>query len=234
MNFQSKLKNIFEKNNMILSDFQIKQFETFFNLLVEWNKKMNLTSIIDLEEVITKHFLDSVLPKDFLREGSLVIDIGCGAGFPSIPLKIIRPDIKLTLVDSVRKKLNFVQEVVQQLELKEVSIIHSRAEELAFSKIHREKFDICVSRAVAELNVLSEYCLPFIKINGYFLAYKAQSAEEELFNAEKAIKILGGKVEKIQTFNFEKLSRKIIFIKKCFPTPLNFPRDKNMPRRNPL
>lgn len=219
---------------MILSDFQIKQFETFFNLLVEWNKKMNLTSIIDLEEVITKHFLDSVLPKDFLREGSLVIDIGCGAGFPSIPLKIIRPDIKLTLVDSVRKKLNFVQEVVQQLELKEVSIIHSRAEELAFSKIHREKFDICVSRAVAELNVLSEYCLPFIKINGYFLAYKAQSAEEELFNAEKAIKILGGKVEKIQTFNFEKLSRKIIFIKKCFPTPLNFPRDKNMPRRNPL
>lgn len=129
---------------------------------------MNLTSIIDLEEVITKHFLDSVLPKDFLREGSLVIDIGCGAGFPSIPLKIIRPDIKLTLVDSVRKKLNFVQEVVQQLELKEVSIIHSRAEELAFSKIHREKFDICVSRAVAELNVLSEYCLPFIKINGFF------------------------------------------------------------------
>lgn len=234
MNFQNELKAIFKKNNINLTNLQANQFEEFYKLLIEWNKKINLTSIIEPNEVIIKHFLDSVLPeKSFTKECS-VIDIGCGAGFPGIPLKILRPDITLTLVDSTRKKLNFVQEVAQKLELKNISTLHSRAEDLALSKDYREKFDFCIARAVAELNVLSEYCLPFVKIGGKFLAYKSKLLAEEFSNAVKSIKTLGGEVESLQNYEFESVSRTIVFIKKSSSTPSNFPRGKNLPRTKPI
>lgn len=234
MDFQNELRTIFERNNIKLTSLQASQFEEFYNLLIEWNKKINLTSITEPNQVIIKHFLDSVISESLFAKGCFIIDIGCGAGFPGIPLKILRPDISLTLVDSVRKKTNFVQEVVCKLKLRKVSTLHSRAEDLASSKDYREQFDVCIARAVAELNVLSEYCLPFVKIGGKFFAYKSKSVAEELSNAAKSIKTLGGEIENLQNFEFENLSRSIVIIKKSVPSPSNFPRGKNLPRTNPI
>ncbi len=234
MSFKNDLITIFEKYNIELSSNQISQFEILFNLLIEWNSKMNLTAITEPKEVIIKHFLDSVLPEKLLSENASIIDIGCGAGFPSLPLKIIRPDLKFTLVDSVQKKLLFVQEVANKLELKDINIIHSRAEDLASKREFREKFDVCIARAVADLSVLSEFCLPFVKIGGIFLAYKSQNIEEELNNSKVAIKTLGGEFEKLQSYEFEDMKRSAVCIKKIFITPKIFPRGKNAPRLKPI
>lgn len=234
MDFKDELTNVFQKHNIPLSHNQISQFEVFFNLLIEWNKKMNLTAITEQKEVITKHFLDSVLPQKILKMNCSVIDIGCGAGFPSLPLKILRPDLKFTLVDSVQKKLSFVQKVINKLELKDINVIHFRAEDLATKKEYRENFDVCLARAVAELNVLSEYCLPFVKIRGIFLAYKSQNVEEELKNSKVAIETFGGDIQKIENFEYENANRSVVVIKKITQTPNKYPRDKNKPRLNPI
>lgn len=234
MNFKNELTDIFGSHNISLSPEQATQFECLFNLLIEWNAKMNLTSITEPKDVIIKHFLDSVLPEKLIQENSTIIDIGCGAGFPSLPLKILRPDLKWTLVDSVQKKLLFVQEVISKLNFKDVKVIYSRAEDLASKIEHREKYDVCLSRAVAELNVLCEYCLPFVKIGGIFLAYKSQNIEEELKNSKFAIKTLGGEFVEVKSFNIEDIKRKVVCIKKVFSTPKKFPRGKNKPRLYPI
>lgn len=208
------------------------QFEKYYSLLIRWNEKINLTAITEREEVYVKHFVDSLIGEEFIKKGASVIDIGTGAGFPSLPIKIVRQDLKLTLNDCLNKRLNFLREVTKELGLENVNIIHSRAEDLP----KNEKYDYAVSRAVASLNTLSEYCLPFVKEGGYFIAYKAREIEEEVNNAKKAIDILGGNIEEIKEIKIPQTDviRKLVIIKKIKPTPLKYPRGKNLPKSKPL
>ncbi len=234
MEFKIELKKIFKKYQINLSDEQCESFEKYYNLLIEWNKKFNLTSITDRDEVILKHFLDSCVTTMMINDNSYIIDIGAGAGFPSIPLKILNPTLKLVLVDSVNKKITFLNEIIKQLNLKNTIAIHERIEDIAHKEIYREKFDYVVSRAVASLNTLSEYALPFLKLDGIFLAYKSFDVESEINNSKNAITLLGGKLENIIIKNLENLSRKIVVIKKINLTQKLYPRSKNKPRTNPL
>ena len=234
MEFKIELKKIFKKYQINLSDEQCESFEKYYNLLIEWNKKFNLTSITDRDEVILKHFLDSCVTIMMINDNSYIIDIGAGAGFPSIPLKILNPTLKLVLVDSVNKKITFLNEIIKQLNLKNTIAIHERIEDIAHKEIYREKFDYVVSRAVASLNTLSEYALPFLKLDGIFLAYKSFDVESEINNSKNAIALLGGKLENIIIKNLENLSRKIVVIKKINLTQKLYPRSKNKPRTNPL
>ena len=232
--FCSEIKNVFNKHNINLTEKQIEDFYRYYSLLVEWNQKFNLTAITEQSEVIVKHFLDSVICYSLLPENAKIIDIGAGAGFPSFPLKILRPDLKITLIDSVNKKVTFQQEVIKQLNFTNAEAIHTRAEDLAKNIKYRETFDGCVSRAVAQLNTLVEYSLPFIKIGGKMFAYKSNEIEEELNNSTKAISILGGKVKENITFNVDNVDRKIIIINKVSNTPNKYPRPGNKPRLMPL
>lgn len=207
---------------------QIQRFEEYSRLLVEWNEKMNLTAVTDPDGIAVKHFLDSVLPtfKVRIEPEAKVADIGTGAGFPGLPIKIMRPDIKLTLVDSLNKRINFLNETVTTLELNDTECIHSRAEELAKATDYREKFDVVVSRAVANMTVLSEYCLPFVKVDGMFVALKAENSDEELKSAENTIAELGGKIEEVISapLPMSDMTRKIIVVRKISETPKKFPR----------
>lgn len=205
-------------------------FDRYFDLLVLWNERFNLTAITEKEEVEIKHFIDSLASVDFIKQNATVLDIGSGAGFPSIPLKIVRDDINLTMVDSVNKKVGFLNEVVSQLNLKNAVAIHSRAEDLDKTK----KFDIVVSRAVASLSTLLEYCLPFVVEGGYLIAYKSEKTDEEIEQSKNALKILGGKVEEVVDKSHNGLTRKLILIKKIASTPQKYPRGKNLPRVKPL
>ncbi|MBE7088659.1 MAG: 16S rRNA (guanine(527)-N(7))-methyltransferase RsmG [Clostridiales bacterium] len=212
-----------------------EKFEEYKNLLVEYNKKYNLTAILDDKGVKIKHFLDSVLGEKFFKKGASVIEIGSGGGFPSTPLKIIRPDLRFTLVESTGKKCEFLQVVVDKLVHKDVNILNIRAEDGGKDKSLREKFDACTARAVARLNVLCEYCLPFVKVGGYFIAYKGD-AEEEIIEAQNAVKILGGKIEKVERVELpdEAGVRNIIAIKKIAPTPIQYPRGNGKERKSPI
>lgn len=232
---QNKLEEIFTSAGINVNKNQIAQFIDYYNLLIEYNNKINLTAITEPIEVIIKHFLDSVLPYKELELNATIIDIGTGAGFPLVPLKIIRPDLKITLVDSLNKRINFLNEVVKTLSLKDVTCIHSRAEDLATKIDFRQKFDYCVARAVAKLNTLSELTLPFIRIGGKLLAYKADFSEE-LASASKALGVLGGKFEKTLSFELPQNmgTRNIIVIKKVSNTPQKYPRGANKPKSNPL
>ena len=208
-----------------------EKFEKYYNLLIEWNQKFNLTSITEKEKVELLHFKDSVLPHDLIKNNSTVIDIGSGAGFPGIPLKIVREDLDITLVDSLLKRVGFLEEVIKTLELDGIRAIHKRAEDLD----KKQKFDVATARAVAPLNVLCEYCLPFVKKGGFMLAYKSEDVEQELKGAEKAIKILGGEVEKVEKRSLcDDIIRSFILIKKINDTPANYPRGGNKPRIKPL
>lgn len=225
--FNDILKQKAIESGINLSEDQIEKLRIYYELLVEWNEKMNLTAITEPEDVALKHFCDSILLLSYadIQSGSSLIDVGTGAGFPSVPIKIVRDDIKLCLLDSLNKRLVFLQEVVDKLELHEVTIVHSRAEDGAKDAKLREQFDFATSRAVAQLNVLSEYCLPYVKVGGAFLAMKGKYSEEEIENAKSAIKTLGGKISKVDTYNLiDSSERTIINVKKIAKTDKRYPR----------
>lgn len=209
------------------------KFETYFTELVSYNEKVNLTAITEKHDVFTKHFLDSLLAVDAIPINSNVVDIGTGAGFPGLPIKIVRPDIKLTMVDSLNKRIEFLNIISHKLNL-ETKNIHSRAED--FAKTDREKYDVAIARAVAKLNCLLEYMLPLVKVGGLVIAYKASNFKEELKEAKNAIETLGGKY--LRTIDFVLPNnygeRNIIIIEKIKPTPKIYPRGKDLPKRNPI
>ena len=228
------LKNLFNKYNIEYDDEKINQLETFYKMVIEKNNVMNLTNITEEKEFAVKNILDSVLPINVIKENATLIDVGAGAGFPSIPLKILRPDLKITMIDSLNKRVEFLKNVIQQLNLKNIQVIHTRAED--FAKLKREQFDTCVARAVAKLNTLLEYCLPLVKVNGIMIAYKSLKAEEELEQSKNALNILGGKVLNLQTMFVKEMQsiRVNVIIKKEKSTPLAYPRDKNLAKTKPI
>ena len=221
-----------------LNDTQVQQFIKYYEILVEWNSFMNLTGITEYEEVVQKHFVDSLAlckAMDVYSVSSL-IDIGTGAGFPGIPLKIAYPHLKVTLLDSLQKRIKFLNEVVMQLGLEEVETIHGRAEDFAKPSMKRESYDVCVSRAVANLASLSEYCLPYVNLGGYFVPYKSGKVEEELESSKKAVFLLGGKIEDEVKFELpdSDISRSLIKIKKVSATPKKYPRKSGMATKEPI
>ena len=231
-----------EQLSITLSGEQKQQFLTYYEYLVEKNKVMNLTAITEYEEVITKHFLDSlavVKTSCFKPEklaGKRLIDIGTGAGFPGIPLKIAFPELEILLLDSLNKRINFLNEVTEMLGLTKINTVHGRAEDYAKQKGYRESFDFCVSRAVANLSTLSEYCIPFVKQGGCFISYKSGSVDQELIQAEKAVKILGGQREEVVRFSLADtdMERSFVVIRKAKPTPKKYPRKAGRPSKEPL
>lgn len=225
-----------KKNGMELSDKQIAQFNLYYELLTAKNKVMNLTAITEYNDVVKKHFIDSMMISRVLdmKKINSLCDVGTGAGFPGIPLKIVYPHLHLTLVDSVGKRVNFLSEVVEKLGLEDVEAIHSRTEDLAHNSKYREKYDLVTARAVASMNVLSEYCIPYAKIGGYFAAYKSGNIGEEIENAKNAVKTLGGKIEKTDMFELYEMGRSIVLIRKVNSTPKIYPRKAGTPSKNPL
>lgn len=230
--------NDIEDLGLSISDYQLDQFMRYYEILTEWNSFMNLTAITEFDEVCKKHFVDSVsLCKAFdLSKEQTLIDVGTGAGFPGIPLKIMFPSLKITLLDSLGKRIKFLNEVISVLGLEKVEAIHGRAEDYAKPALLREKFDICVSRAVANLTTLSEYCLPFVKKGGYFVSYKSDRISEEKNVAQHAIHILGGAIDREVDFSLpdSDIYRNLCIIKKERNTPSKYPRKAGMPSREPI
>lgn len=231
-------KDSLNKLSFTLSDQQIEQFMKYYELLIERNKVMNLTAITDFEEVINKHFIDSLsLIKVYnTAENISVIDMGTGAGFPGIPLKIAFPSWNITLLDSLNKRVNFLNDVIHALGLQNINAIHGRAEDFGKDIKYREQFDLCVSRAVAKLSTLSEYCMPYVKANGYFIPYKSGNIDAELEESRKAIHVLGGKLEKVEKFNLPDtdMERTLILIRKVSNTPKVYPRSAGKPSKEPI
>lgn len=228
-----------EKSKDLGVSFFVEQLEQFFEymkLLIEWNEKINLTAITEPDEIILKHFIDSITILKEIKNDERIVDVGTGAGFPGIPLSIMNPTLKITLVDSLNKRLIFLQEVVKKLKLENIEIVHARAEELGQNKKYRESFDVATSRAVANLSTLSEYLIPLVKINGKVISMKAGDTQDEIDGAKKAIKVLGGKIEKVDEFNLPQtdIRRTIILIKKEEKTPNKYPRKAGTPSKDPI
>ena len=237
--FSEQLKKEALDMGVELDANQIKQFYDYFELLIHWNTMINLTAITEQKEVITKHFADSLaLVKavpDLADRDYTLIDVGTGAGFPGIPLKIAFPNLKVTLLDSLNKRINFLHEVIQALDLDEIKAIHGRAEDAAHDNVSRETFDVCVSRAVANLSTLSEYCLPFVKVGGWFIPYKSGKLEEEMKTGNGAVRKLGGELENIISFQLaNKDERNIVRIHKIEKTGKKYPRKAGTPSKEPL
>ena len=230
--FKRELDNL----NLSLSDSQIEQFISYYEMLIEKNKVMNLTAITDFDEVIEKHFIDSLnlFRLIDLNSEKRILDLGTGAGFPGIPLKIAFPKIKITLVDSLNKRVMFLNDVVKQLGLEDVECVHARAEDLAKKKEYREEYDICVSRAVANLSTLSEYCIPFVKVGGNFISYKSGDCDEEINSSKAAIKKLGARISKVENFEIKDMGRSFVVIDKISSTPNKYPRKAGLPSKEPL
>ena len=225
-----------KKLTIKLSVEQLEKFYSYMSLLLEWNEKMNLTAITEPNEIILKHFIDSLTILNEINNNSKVVDVGTGAGFPGIPLSIANESLKITLVDSLNKRLIFLQEVIDKLELRNIEIIHSRAEDFGQNKKYRESFDIATSRAVANLSTLSEYLIPLVKINGKCICMKASDVEEEINQAKNAINVLGGTIEKIEEFKLPEsdIGRTIIIINKQKQTPNKYPRKAGTPSKEPI
>lgn len=247
-----KIKEYLEsisENQITLSDYQLSQFETYYEMLVERNKVMNLTAITEREDVILKHFIDSVALAGYMNltaRSLKVIDVGTGAGFPGIPLKIAFPQLDITLFDSLQKRVNFLNEVIDALHLNGTALndndigsctaIHGRAEEGGKNRALREQFDLVLSRAVANMAVLSEYCIPFVRQGGYFVPYKTEKIDEELNQGKKAVSVLGGKIERVEKMQLadSDIGRSFVFIKKVKPTPKTYPRKPGTANKQPL
>ena len=234
--FIEEMKDYSKKNLLELSEEQITKFYTYMELLLEWNEKINLTAITEPREVILKHFIDSLTINKYIKSGDRIVDVGTGAGFPGIPIKIIRDDIEVVLVDSLNKRINFLNEVIEKLDLKNIKTVHARAEEFGRMKNYRENFDKATSRAVANLATLSEYLMPLIKVNGECICMKGPDIKEEIKDSKKAIQILGGEIEKIDSFNLPNsdFSRNIIIIKKLYKTDKKYPRKPGTPSKEPI
>ena len=232
--FDQKLEQI----GIVLTETQKQQFDKFYELLVEWNKVMNLTGITEYEEVNEKHFVDSlsIVKAVDMNQVSSVIDVGTGAGFTGIPLKIAFPHLKVVLLDSLNKRINFLNTVINELGLKDISTIHGRAEDFAKKPEYREQFDICVSRAVANLATLSEYCIPYVKKDGMFVPYKSGEIDEELDQSKKAIHVLGGKTQNVVKFQLPgtEIGRSFVVIKKLQNTAKKYPRKAGLPSKEPI
>ena len=239
MNYDfSHFQKILEKWEIPFSSEQQEQFVTYYKMLVEKNKVMNLTAITEFDEVLDKHFLDSIALARYvdLTKSISLIDLGTGAGFPGMPLKIMFPNLKVTLADSLNKRIVFLDEVIGELGLTDIQTVHARAEDLAHNSDYREQYDYCVSRAVANLSSLSEYCLPFVRIGGTFISYKSGEIEEELAAAKKAIFLLGGQFDRVIPFQLEgtDLGRSFVLINKDKKTAKTYPRKSGMPTKKPL
>lgn len=233
----SKLISSYGKEISIeFSNIQIERFYKYMNLLIEWNEKINLTAITEPKEIIIKHFIDSLTVLKDIKGKNTLVDVGTGAGFPGIPLKIMDEEIKITLLDSLNKRINFLNEVINQLDLKNIETIHSRVEEAGKNKKYRERFDIATARAVANLATLSEYMLPLVKVGGKSICMKGSEVSEELQNSKKAISILGGEIENIDNFQLPKsdMMRNIVIIKKVKNTPNKYPRKPGTPSKEPI
>lgn len=213
-----------------------QQFEDYMKLLLEWNEKINLTAITEEDDIILKHFIDSLTILKYIKEGKTIVDVGTGAGFPGIPVKIVREDIDVTLVDSLNKRILFLNDVIDKLRLQKIKTLHFRAEEFGQNKKYRESFDIATSRAVANLSTLVEYLLPLVKVGGICICMKGSEIQEELENSKKAIEILGGEIEQVQEFTLPEsdIKRNIIIIKKISSTPKKYPRKPGTPAKEPL
>lgn len=234
--FYKKMREKAKEIHIDLSVEQMDKFNRYMDLLIEWNQKINLTAITEPEEIILKHFIDSLTILKYLKRNEKIVDMGTGAGFPGIPLSIVCNENKITLVDSLNKRLVFLQEVIKQLDLKNVETIHARAEDFGQNKTYREQFDIATSRAVANLATLSEYLLPLVKIGGKCICMKASDIEQEVQDAKKAIDVLGGTIHQIEKFTLPQsdIGRAIIMINKTKITPGKYPRKAGMPSKEPI
>ncbi len=223
---------------ILLTEDQIEKFNTYFELLVEWNEKINLTAITAPQDVAVKHMIDSLSCHDesIFKEGAKIIDVGTGAGFPGLPLKIFRPDLKLTLFDSLNKRILFLQTVAQNLGISDINFVHNRAEDGGKNKQLREQYDIAVSRAVARLNILCEWCLPFVAVGGFFIALKGSQYSQEVDEARGALQLLGGEIAKVEKIKLPGLDdvRAVVYIKKIKKTPMTYPRRPGVAEKNPL
>lgn len=226
----------FQHAGFAFSDIQMRQFYTYYEMLIEKNKVMNLTGITDFKEVIQKHFLDSLSLSQVidLNDPLRLLDLGTGAGFPGIPLKIAFPKLEIVLMDSLKKRVLFLNDIISELKLSSIETVHARAEDLARDQAYRETFDLCVSRAVAKLYILEEYCLPFVKTGGVFIAYKSGEVEEEAKESERACRLLGGEMRPVFKFHVEEYERSFVIIDKRKTTPNLYPRKAGTPSRFPI
>ena len=226
------MENLFKKYNIFVNKNQIEAFKKYYDILIEYNKMFNLTAITEEKEVYIKHFIDSIIKNQDIK-GKTLVDIGSGGGFPAIPIKVMRENLSVTMIEATNKKCDFLKKAIEYIGLKDIVVINGRAEELCLTDKYREKFDTCTARAVARLNTLSEYCLPFVKVGGEFIAFKG-NVTEELNEAENAIQVLGGKIENIYEYELEQAKRTIVYIKKITKTDKKYPRGHGKERKNPL
>lgn len=233
-----KLIAALEQLNISYDEEIIEKYKKYMERIIEWNEKVNLTSIIDTDQFIVKHYIDSIMcvPCKEFQNAEKIIDVGTGGGFPGIPLALAAPDKEFVLMDSLNKRIKIINILCAEIGIDNVTAIHARAEELARNKAHRESYDLCVSRAVANLSTLSEYCLPFIKKGGYFLSYKGPDSKQEIRDARNAINILGGKIQREEKAAMEsfQLEHKIVYIEKIRETPAKYPRKAGTPSKEPL